>query len=344
MGADMLARLTPRMCVSRLLPVLVAWMCAHSALWAATLVSNLGEADSGDSVDFGANYIVASAFKTPASGVYTLTGVVLPLKVLNNGSPLVAKIYSVAGAPDATTGANNPGTGTLQATLSSPVFSVNSSKHVEYLFTSAGLSLQPDSWYWITVETAAGGDYDWSYTLSSASSGVSGTSVFNGFADSYNGGAWNMYGPTNNGSPQRFEIQATEPAGPTYATWSGGLAAGGDANKDGISNLIAYALGAANPTEYARGRLASFTKVTGGYQYAVASTTRSDVLYEIQMSTTLAGSSWASGVLARKAAGGSWVAGDITSGITVTPTTDGVTVVDTNTGSKRFWRLSVSLP
>jgi|GEM_PF-5155733 len=337
-------RLTPRILFSRCLTVLVAWMCAQSALWAATLVSNLGEADSGDSVDFGADYIVASAFKTPASGVYTLTGVVLPLKVLNNGSPLVARIYSVAGSPDASTGANNPGTGTLQATLSSPAFTIDPANYVNYLFTSAGLSLQPDSWYWVTVETAGSADYDWSYTLSSASSGVSGTSVFNGFSDSYNGGAWSVYGPANNGSPQRFEIQASAPSGLTYATWSGGLPTTEDANKDGISNLMAYALGAANPTENARSRLAAFTKVTGGYQYAIASTIRTDVLYEIQMSTTLAGSSWATGVLARKTAGGSWTAGDITSGITVTPTTDGVSVTDTNGGTRRFWQLSVSLP
>lgn len=335
-------RLTPRILFARCLRVLVAWMALQQALLSATLVSNLAEDDSGGTTEFGEGYTLASAFKTPASGVYTLTGVVLPLKVLNNESPLIVKIYSVAGTPNATTEANNPGTGTLQATLSSPSF-VNSSQFADYLFTSAGLSLQADTWYWIVVETVGNGVYDWSYTLSSSFSGTAGTSIFNGYSDN-RGSGWGIFDPAENGSPQRFQVQATAPAGPTYATWSGGLAAGDDANKDGISNLMAYALGAANPTEYARNRLASFTKVTGGYQYTVASTTRSDVLYEIQVSTTLAGSSWASGVLARKAAGASWVAGDITSGITITPTTDGVTVVDTNTGSKRFWRLSVSLP
>lgn len=336
-------RLTPRILVSRCLPVLLAWLSVQPALWSASLVSNLAEADSGGTTEFGEGYTLASAFKTPASGVYTLTGVVLPLKVLNNESPLVVKIYSVAGTPDATTEANNPGTGTLQATLSSPAFTVDASQFVDYLFTSAGLSLQADTWYWIVVETVGNGVYDWSYTLSSSFSGTAGTSVFNGYSDN-RGSGWGIFDPSENGSPQRFEIQATAPSGTTYATWSGGLPTAEDANKDGISNLMAYAIGAANPNENARNRLAAFTKVTGGYQYAVASTTRSDVLYEIQMSTTLAGSSWASGVLARKTAGGSWTAGDITSGITVTPTTDGVTVVDTNGGSKRFWRLAVSLP
>jgi len=315
----------------------------QQALRPATLVSNLAEADSAGTAEFGEGYTLASAFKTPASGVYTLTGIILPLKVVNNESPLVVRIYSVAGTPDATTEANNPGTGTLQATLSSPAFTVDGAHFVNYLFTSAGLSLQPDTWYWIAVDTVGNGVYDWSYTLSSSFSGTSGTSVFNGYSDD-KGSGWAIYGPTENGSPQRFEVQATAPSGPTYATWSGGLAAADDANKDGISNLMAYALGAANPTEYARSRLASFTKVSGGYQYSVASTTRTDVLYEIQVSTTLAGSSWATGVLARKTAGGSWTAGDITSGITVTPTTDGVSVTDTNGGTRRFWRLSVSLP
>lgn len=328
----------------RRLPLLVAWFSMLPAVWSATLVSNLAEADSAGTTEFGEGYTLASAFKTPTTGTYTLTGVVLPLKVLNNESPLVVRIYSVAGSPDATSQANSPGTGTLQATLSSPAFSVDPDHFVDYLFPSAGLVLQPDTWYWIAVETVGNGVYDWSYTLSSSSTGASGAGVFNGYSDNDNGGGWLIYGPDQNGSPQRFEIQATAPSGPTYATWSGGLAAAEDANKDGISNLMAYALGAANPTENALARLASFTKVSGGYQYAVASTTRTDVLYEIQMSTTLAGSSWATGVLARKTAGGSWTAGDITSGITVVPTTDGVSVTDTNGGTRRFWRLSVSLP
>lgn len=331
-------RLTPRILFLRCLPVLFAWMCVQPTLWPTTLVSNLDETDSGEQYAIPSGYLLASAFKTPTSGTYTLTGIVLPLRVRDNTSPLVVRIYSVAGTPDST-GAYNPGTGTLQATLSSPAFTVDANNYVEYLFTSTGLSLQSNTWYWITVETSGSGEYVWSYTPSSSFSGTAGASVFNGYSENL-GSSWDTY----DNSPQRFAVQATAPSGPTYATWSGGLPTTEDANKDGISNLMAYALGAANPTEYARSRLASFTKVTGGYQYAVASTTRSDVLYEIQVSTTLAGSSWATGVLARKTAGGSWTAGDITSGITVTPTTDGVTVVDTNGGSKRFWRLAVSLP
>jgi adhesin/invasin len=47
-------------------------------------------------------------------------------------------------------------------------------------------------------------------------------------------------------------------SGTTYATWSGGAAADGDANGDGVQNAVAYALGASNVTENAIGRLPGF--------------------------------------------------------------------------------------
>ena len=46
--------------------------------------------------------------------------------------------------------------------------------------------------------------------------------------------------------------------GRTYATWSGGAAADGDANGDGVTNAVAYALGASNVNENAIGRLPGF--------------------------------------------------------------------------------------
>lgn len=47
----------------------------------------------------------------------------------------------------------------------------------------------------------------------------------------------------------------TAPPGNDYATWSGGAAADGDANGDGVENAVAYALGAADVDENAIGLL-----------------------------------------------------------------------------------------
>jgi Invasin, domain 3 len=46
-----------------------------------------------------------------------------------------------------------------------------------------------------------------------------------------------------------YDMEMT--GGPTYATWSGGAPADGDANNDGVKNAVAWVLGAADPDENA---------------------------------------------------------------------------------------------
>jgi hypothetical protein len=50
--------------------------------------------------------------------------------------------------------------------------------------------------------------------------------------------------------------------GPTYATWSGGAPADGDANNDGVQNGVAWALGAADPNANAIGLLPAIDNTT----------------------------------------------------------------------------------
>jgi hypothetical protein len=63
-------------------------------------------------------------------------------------------------------------------------------------------------------------------------------------------------GPTTGGTwsgtiTLAYDMELT--GGPTYATWSGGAPADGDANNDGVKNGVAWVLGAADPDENAVG-------------------------------------------------------------------------------------------
>ena len=68
----------------------------------------------------------------------------------------------------------------------------------------------------------------------------------------------------NHGDTQYFALYeirfGSASGGPTsdYATWSGSAPADGDANGDGVSNAVAYALGAADANENALGLLPTF--------------------------------------------------------------------------------------
>jgi hypothetical protein len=64
-------------------------------------------------------------------------------------------------------------------------------------------------------------------------------------------------------------------SGQTYATWSGGAPADGDANGDGVQNAVAYALNAADVTENAIGLLPTLDN-TSDPTYFLFSYNRSD--------------------------------------------------------------------
>jgi autotransporter-associated beta strand protein len=71
------------------------------------------------------------------------------------------------------------------------------------------------------------------------------------------------------------KIALVQSAGQTYATWSGGAPADGDANGDGVQNAVAYALNAANVNENAIGLLPTLDN-TSDPTYFLFSYNRSD--------------------------------------------------------------------
>jgi hypothetical protein len=73
--------------------------------------------------------------------------------------------------------------------------------------------------------------------------------------------------------------------GPTYATWSGGAPADGDANNDGVQNGVAWALGAADPNANAIGLLPAIDNTTDP-NYVLFTFQRSDAA-EADASTSI---------------------------------------------------------
>lgn len=131
---------------------------------------------------------------------------------------------------------------------------------------------------------------------------------------------------------------------PEFAQWAEDLedsSPSGDANADGVKNLLAYALGAPNGLQFA-GHLVPSIGADG--RFLVASSERSDVKYEAQLSRDLA--QWFS--VAEKPIGGVWQLNP-TSGY---PDQESVVLIKTN-GAKKFhdasnprrlfWRLLVGL-
>ncbi|MDX6765965.1 MAG: hypothetical protein SFU85_04160 [Candidatus Methylacidiphilales bacterium] len=322
----------------------------YFAFGAAIDISNLSQSTNSDvfEVNSSPDSYIGAAFKTP-TGVVTLQSVVLPIKVINNSAPMVLYLYKVNGEPDADF--NQPGTGDDPILLASPSFTTNSTNFVNYSFSGGGITLAPDSWYWITAQSSGGGRYVWSFTSSLASTP---NPIFAGFSQYSDFDAiWANYPYTAPFTPSipQFSVVGTTSTGLTFNTWSGNASQTADANNDGINNLMAYALGAGNATVNARALLPVLSPVSGGYKYTVGNATRSDVTYQVQMSTStsLANATWtanttAGGVLASKTGGGSWAAGPVTSGITLNATSTGIEIIDTNNTIRRFWRLSVTSP
>lgn len=92
-----------------------------------------------------------------------------------------------------------------------------------------------------------------SYTLATATTSLTGTPVL---ADPIPGYELLVDGNT-------LKLNSTGGLSP-YDTWAGGAVFGGDENGDGVSNGLAFLLGAANPSESALNKLPAITQSGGG--------------------------------------------------------------------------------
>ncbi len=126
--------------------------------------------------------------------------------------------------------------------------------------------------------------------------------------------------------------------GASYADWSGGDPATADANHDGVPNLLAYAIGALTPASDARSKL---PRIAPDGSFTLDDSSKSDILYEIQISEDLA--TWYSVAVKPKAGN---FAPNPSSGyphqanITQSGTT-AISVRDSTSVTRRFWRLKV---
>jgi len=129
-----------------------------------------------------------------------------------------------------------------------------------------------------------------------------------------------------------------------FQIWSGNLLPGEDANNDGVTNLLAYAIGASGPDDSsARSRLIRMnTNQTVTQDFSGLA----DVDYAIEVSTNLV--SWFP--VALKPLNGEWSLNGASgysgqANVSFTGNTNGLTPVtftDTTSATKKFWRLVVS--
>jgi hypothetical protein len=127
-----------------------------------------------------------------------------------------------------------------------------------------------------------------------------------------------------------------------FDVWAAGLSdvsLSGDPNRDGVSNLLAYAIGAADGNEVAVGRLPRPT-TNGGF--TLAQSPRTDIHYAFQISRDL--EAWYSVVI--KPPGSPWILNPGSgyqnqANISVSGTSP-VTVNDSTPLTRRFWRLKLS--
>ena len=97
-----------------------------------------------------------------------------------------------------------------------------------------------------------------------------------------------------NGTPGSYTLSLggylLNGAGDPYPTWSGGAAYTADANSDGVSNGLAWLLGAANPNADATGLLPGVTRTGSGLQMTFSmlnAATRGAAVLELQHSSDL---------------------------------------------------------
>jgi MYXO-CTERM domain-containing protein len=190
----------------RITTVLLAALCSVSA-YSQVTVSNLDNTVSYESSVYWTNWL-AGSFTTDSSN-YSLSSVTVLLNaVLNSSTPLILSVYS-----------DNTGLpGTLLETLSGS----NPTTGGQFTFTSSGLTLSPDTTYFLVGSTPGYGVYHWNYTTDTSEliTGGSGWTLGNDMWTSNNSGtSWN----NSSGAPFMFSVTATSavPEPGAYATLAG---------------------------------------------------------------------------------------------------------------------------
>lgn len=129
-----------------------------TAARAGVVFSNDFEDPAGFTLNITSTNSYATGFTTGATASFLdLTGVKLSLKSSSTSSIPVVSIFSNGGG-------NVPGT--LLATLSGPASITNTLSAQDFLFTG-GLSLSPNTNYWVVLSaTGAGSSYQWEFANS----------------------------------------------------------------------------------------------------------------------------------------------------------------------------------
>jgi len=190
----------------RITTVLLAALASVSA-YSQVTVSNLDNTVTSESSVYWTNWL-AGSFTTDSSN-YSLSSVTVLLNAVPNSStPLVLSIYS----------ANTGLPGTLLETLSGS----NPTTGGQFVFASSGLTLGPDTTYFLVGSTPGYGIYHWGYTSDTSEliTGGSGWTLGNDMWTSGNSGTgWN----SSYGTPFMFSVTAASavPEPGAYATLAG---------------------------------------------------------------------------------------------------------------------------
>ena len=190
----------------RIITVLLAALASVSA-YSQVTVSNLENTVSSESSVYSTIWL-AGSFTTDSS-IYSLSSVTVLLNdVPSTSTPLALSIYS-----------DNTGLpGTLLETLSGSSPTTGG----QFSFTSSGLTLNPDTTYFLVGSTPGNGIYHWAYTSDTSEliTGGSGWTLANDrWTSSNSGTSWNNY----SGTPLMFSVTAASavPEPGAYAALAG---------------------------------------------------------------------------------------------------------------------------
>ncbi len=254
-------------------------------------VNNNFSATGGGAVNFG--YPTARTLTLTGSntGANTIAGNLQNSTATGSGVLSLTKTGAgtwVLSAANAYTGATTVSEGTLAITGASQATSA---------ITFTGGSLGLDTGFPVTASSASvdltngtikvtGSTGASSYTLLTAAS-ITGVPVLAASVPGYE--LQVIDGATD-------ELRLVNTGGASaYDTWSGGAAFGDDANGDGVSNGLAFLLGAANPNVSALDKLPTVTQSAGGLVLTfqmLNDTANGDATLAIEHSNTLANGSW----------------------------------------------------